>query len=937
MKGIFILVLALTGSLKVCAQASTSNKTVIPVIHKVSGLLTDAAGSPVPGASVILHSSQDSISGMTNEDGIFVFSTVKSSVFSLSILAIGYKAAVRKYLFNDSQVKLILDPVILGEDVGMLKEVKINGTPTIKYKTDTVEYRAADYKIRENANINELLKKMEGFEVGSDNSVSYLGKKLDNAKLNGKEYAGGDVALAIKNLPADIVEKIQVIDDYGFQAAKTGVKTEDSKKVLNITTKPDRSVGTILRPTAGAGGDSRYDEQLFAQHINGNEQLGLIGSFNQSINGVSDNNALVSISSAAIDNSSANFSAPNGGTTKTGVASLNYRDDWGEHVQVNANYNLNTTNVNLVNNSSGALFFNTADAGNYALSTLFTRNAEGYSKQTQHVLDLDLEWSPDKSNLLKISPSLKYDKSLNMNNFTYDQTGLINQNSKGSQADKSTIPATHTLVFYQHVFDKPGRNISVQMEVLGNNKNQQSNSNSTFITKDSLQNLVSDSTIRRVIDRRTTTRNYKTSLTYTEPISPVSRINLTAQVNAKQFNDIMTTNNVAANQTSGRIDSLSNNYRYSFNDYRFGLNYDLVKKKFALNVGILVNPSTLKESGVNQDGLLKRNFIYLLPVFRVQYNWSLEQGMQLNYSGMQNEPAGYQIQPVPDYSSPQNPIIGNPLLKPFVRHTVQLSYQNYIPNDKINLAGELSSVFYHNQIVPNSVLEYSPDLKSYITETRFVNTDGTYSFLGNYSVTKQLENRSYSLALNGWVAKDHTLTFNNNDLNVVSNWRFYEKLGPRISPNDIIEINPFVSYELDKSKNSLPAAIDTKFTILKLGIEGQVHLLSDRTLTLGYNANKNYINGITSALSNNPLVINAFLEQQLFKKRNGILKLAVFDLFNQNKFISRVISANGYTDTNSNRLSRYLMLSFSLNLQKWNGTAKKRGKELKRRGDGSFY
>lgn len=936
MRVTLILLLILNGSLKLCAQQLFSNKSITPVMHEVSGILTDARGIPLAGASVILYSDKDSIARMTNDDGIFVFKDIKLSVFLLSIRALGYSSATRKYLFNESQVKIILDPIILGPEANLLKEVQINGTPTIKYKTDTVEYRAADFKVRENANINELLKKMQGFEVGSDNSVTYLGEKVDKAKLNGKEYAGGDVALAIRNLPADIVEKIQVIDDYGFQSAKTGIKTDGSKKVLNITTKPDKSVGTILQPTTGAGGTGRFDEQLFAQNINGNKQLGLIGRFNNSLNGVSDNDALVSVSSAAINNSPGNLSEPNGGTTKKGVVALNYRDDWGEHLQVNTNYNLNTKNVHTLNSSSGAYFYNTDGVGDNHMSTLFNRSTEGYVRQIQHLMNLDLEWTLDKSNILKITPSFQYERNTINNDFTYDQAGFVNQNSKGTFTDKSTSPAINALVFYQHIFNKPRRNISVQINIIAKKNHQKNSSSSDIITEDSLLNVFTDSTIIRSIARQTNTHNYKTSLTYTEPLSLTSYINFIAQLNAKQYNDNIATDNLSLNYNPDRIDSLSNNYRYSFNDYRFELNYTLEKRKFKLNIGAIINPSSLMGTGVSPDDHIKNSFLYILPTLRLQYIWSLEHNLQIVYSGMQNEPAGYQIQPVPDYSDTQNPILGNPLLKPFIRHNIQLDYSNYIPNDKINLRASISGSIYHNQIVTNTVQMFSEGLKSYINETRFVNTDGSSSYLANYSLSKQLNSRKYSLVLNGWIFKEHQLTFNNNDLNAVDNWRFYEKLGPRIEPNDLIEINPFVSYELDLSKNSLPGSVNSKVKILKLSIDGQVHLLSDRTLTIGYAASKNYISGITSGLANNPLVINTFLEQQLFKKRNGILKLEIFDLFNQNKFVSRVISANGFTDTNSNSFSRYLMISFSLNLQKWDGIPKKKGKVLKRRGDGSF-
>ena len=128
-------------------------------------------------------------------------------------------------------------PVIpLPQPNKTLATVPISATGSIVYKTDTVEYRASDYKVRENSTVNELLKHMEGFQVDSNGNVSANGQAVTKARLNGKDYTGGNLAQAIQSLPADIVQKIQVVDDYGDQAARTGVKDGDPTKVLNITT-----------------------------------------------------------------------------------------------------------------------------------------------------------------------------------------------------------------------------------------------------------------------------------------------------------------------------------------------------------------------------------------------------------------------------------------------------------------------------------------------------------------------------------------------------------------------------------------------------------------------------------------------------------------------------------------------------------------------------
>ncbi len=106
----------------------------------------------------------------------------------------------------------------------------------VTYKEDTVDYKASNYKVRENPAVDEILKNIQGMAVGADGNITHQGQQVTKARVNGKDFMGGDVAKATRNLPADIVDKIQIVDDYGDQAAKTGIKSGAPNKVLNITT-----------------------------------------------------------------------------------------------------------------------------------------------------------------------------------------------------------------------------------------------------------------------------------------------------------------------------------------------------------------------------------------------------------------------------------------------------------------------------------------------------------------------------------------------------------------------------------------------------------------------------------------------------------------------------------------------------------------------------
>ena len=190
--------------------------------------------------------------------------------------------------------------------------------------------------------------------------------------------------------------------------------------------------------------------------------------------------------------------------------------------------------------------------------------------------------------------------------------------------------------------------------------------------------------------------------------------------------------------------------------------------------------------------------------------------------------------------------------------------------------------------------------------------------------------------LNGTASYDYSVGLNRGTPTHTTSYNFRTVFGPRINPNDVIEINPNVSHSLQRTFNSLSTAGNSNITRISANLEGRFYFGKDRSWTIEYNLSKNYVSGIANNVSKNPFVANAFLEKQMFAKRNGILRVAFFDIFNQNNFINRTVSGQGYTDTRSNPLSRYFMVGFTLNLQKWSGRAQRDGRNLQRRGDGSF-
>ncbi len=927
-------------------------KNVPPPIatREISGIVKDTTDLGVPGVTVRLTSERDTLVTSTNPDGIFVFKNVKMATYTMSFTMMGYKQQINKYKQNDAIPRVVMDPIILKSMANTLNEVVINGTPSITYKTDTVEYKASDYIVRENATVDELLKKMEGMEVGNDGSLIHQGNNVTKAKINGKVYSGGDVSTAIQNLPAEIVDKIQIVDDYGDQAARTGIKDGDPEKILNIVTRTDKSVGNSANISAGAGNNERYESSLFGTRLNGNQNLTLNLRLNNTVTGVAANNmggenmggnnggggnrgnggnngGGGNRGGNSSGGNGGNSSSGSGGITNRGTAAFSYRDQLGKKVRINTNYRYNSENSNSLN-SSVSEFYSTR-------GTIFSINESERDNNTKnHNFNLELEADIDSNNFLRVTPEITFVSTYSNSLSSIGQSGqLITQNQLGSSLGSNTKPNIGATVFYQHIFNKPRRNLSLQFSFNTSNQETEQERNTKFY-KDDINVL--DSLVHRLIERRNLTSNYRGSFTYVEPIATNSQLEFNTQVNRNSYDNRAITSDIDAFENRTIVDELSNIYDYSFTQARIALNYryglsNTSKVRFSL--GLTGVPAVLSGTKVSLGTTTNRNSFNLIPIARFQYQFSKTHNLQLNYSGNANEPTFDQIQPVRDVSNPQNTIVGNPDLKVTFNHTIAASYNNYIANQKLNYSVNLNSTFIDNSVVRNVVQIFNNNNQLLRNETRFVNMNGGYRIRGNHSVSKQLNNRKYNLTLSGNVNYNNAVSMSNNVQSVTHIWDITERFGPRINPNEWIEVNPNVSYNITKSKNTINTnEINTQ--TFALNIDGKFYMW--QSLIFGYSARKNFVSGINANITSNPLVINAYIEKEFWKRRASITFQA-FDILEQNNFVSLNVTDLVKTETRTNALSRYFMLRANVRLQKWSGARSRNGRQIMRRGDGSFY
>ncbi len=946
MKSLLFMFAMIIASLQLFAQQPARSRPapVIPPplpLREISGVVKDTTGQGVAGATVFLKSTVDSIKIATNEDGIFVIKNVKMATFLITVSAVGYKPVTRRFLQNDAVKRLVLDPIVMQGENTLIKEVIINGTPSIIYKTDTVEYRASDYKVRENATIDELLKKMEGMEVGNDGSLTFQGQSVTKAKLNGKEFAGGDVPQAIQNLPADIVENIQIVDDYGDQAARTGVKDGDPQKILNITTRADKSVGLTSRTVLQAGSNDRYNGQLSILRINANQQISLIGRVQNTVTGIASSGADGGGRGPGATGGSSGGGNP--GTRLTASPSFSYRDTWAPNLEVLGSYNYNYNDNNSRSASNGVTY---SSRGNGE----FIRSGTSNSTSKGHTASFRVDWDINKRNYLQITPTYSYTGSISNSSSLSDVVNYYNptQHQITSTLNNSTSTRSNygVTVLYQHIFAKQGRNISIQTSINKSDSRSDRDANNRYrFYLDETQNfLKKDSIPHTLVSTTNINTTYRTSVTYVEPLSKTSRLEVNTQMRRSNNDNVAITDTVYADGHTIQLYKLDNIFNYTITEYRSSLNFRYTGTKYNLLFGVQAIPMQLNGTKINAgngtDVHTSQSYFMVSPRLTFNYAWSRTERLDVIYNTSSNEPNFQQIQPFADRTNPNNVIIGNPDLKPSLTNSLNLRYNNYLANSKFNFSVNLTGSFITNQVTTNTsqvetlIIPNDPTSgKKSINETTYININGSHNISGTYNISKQLNDRKYNLSLNGGVTYGYNNAFSNSIAYHTTSWNFNQRFGPRLQPTENIEINPYFSYFLNRQYSTTLNAKATTLQTTSLAIDGRFYFL--KTWQVNYSASKNYVTGV-AAQTTNPLVINAGFEKEFGRKRFITFTFNVYDIFHQNFFIQQTVTSTGVTNTLSNTLSRYFMAGIRLNFQKWSGRPMRNGIPQARRGDGSF-
>ena len=883
--------------------------------------------------------------------------------YKLSVSFIGYNNL--DTTFRVSAPKLNLGVLKLKPGVQIETVVKEAKALRTSQKGDTVSYNAGAFKVVADADVEGLLKKMPGITV-TDGTVEAQGETVKKIFVDGKEFFGEDVTTAIKSLPAEAVDRVEVYNKLSDAAEFSGMDDGEGYKALNIVTRPGMRQGQFGKLYAGFGYDADTETEDKFKYIaggnanifSGDSRISLIGLFNnvnqqnfsfEDILGVSGSGGGGRRGSVG-----QYMMRPQSGVATVNAIGINYSDSWGKRDQVTFQGSYFFNNTNTENRSTVEKWYEAP----MRLDTLMTN---GYSdtKGYNHRFNARLEWKISENQNLMIRPRFSYQSNDPWSRTTGWQFGAPADGGSGySRTDNFSDALRHgynvgTSAVYRAKLGKNGRTITLDGSFSYSDNTNNSNSWSNVLGTLPDRPATGDWNPENYTDLRylrnlapSSSYSLRGSLTYTEPVAKYAQVSFQYRVSynsqERDKRSYITGDDFSiAGLTPDR--SLSNSYESGYLTQSVGPGFRFSKERNTFIANVYYQRSALDGQIVRDDAeKIKHAYNNVTYFMMGQLNINRENSLRLFVSSYTDSPSITDLQSVYDVSDAQNITHGNPNLKPTYSHRVNFHYTNSNVEKgrtfmwMFSMNTTLDYTASHLVQRPGEIVidgeSYSPNFYSTTT-----NLDGYWQlrthlsyglpigFLkSNFNVMAGVIYTKTPSMLGGTV-DSATGMITGGERNDTKNmgYDFRAVLGSNISENVDFTLSWNGTY--NEATNSLNSD-NSKNRYFNHTAQGNLKVVFPLGFTFTASAAYSQYIGFTNDYSEDYLLCNAWLGKKVFRNKRGEVMIGVNDLLNQNRAFSRT-TGSGYTQNSTNSvIGRYYMVQFTYNLRRF---GKKGSRNLK--------
>ncbi len=877
-------------------------------VNVTGSVVEQGSDTPIEQATVRLLNVKDSamVRGVVSaRNGSFTLKNVKKGSYLLHITFIGYDP-----LYQPLQITGKKNPVNVGKlelsdgAIELGEAVVIGKAPEVTVRNDTVEYNADSYKVTEGSVLEDLLKKMPGVEVDSEGKITVNGKEVKKVMVDGKEFFSDDPKVASKNLPAKMIDKLQVLDKKSDMAQMTGFDDGEEETVINLTVKPGMKQGWFGNAYGGYGSKDRYEGNAMVNRFVNNDQITFMGGANNTNNmGFSDLASTMFSGMGGGGGRRGGFGAGSG-ITSSGNAGLNFSKEFKPDKLTlggNTRYSHSDNDARSKSDRQNIL---PGDSSSYDNSEAMSR-----TKSDNFGVDFRLEWKPDTMTQLIFRPSFSLSHSMN-DNFS-DATTLDNERdtvntNKSSNYSESNGYNLNASIDFSRKLNNKGRVFSATLSG-GNSDSYSDGMNRSdivyFNQTDALKNSIIDQRSR--YDNKGF--NYRAYVSWVEPIGHNNFIQATYSISQRKQEALKNVYNQDADGIYNVLDSAySQSYRNNFISQRASLSFKSQRAKFNYTIGLNLDPSySSSENFVGDTTLSKitRKVVNLSPMAQFNYMFDKRTNLRIMYNGRTSQPSMTQLQPVADISDPTNITIGNPDLNPRYTNNVFIRFQQFTPEKQ-----RAFMIMANGSYIINDIVSYtSYNQETGVKTTTYKNVNGNYSGNVRMMLNTPLKNKKFSINSMTMASFANSNGYINEEKNTNRNLILSERGGIDFRSSYLdLGVNGNIRY--NATSNSLQK--ENNQNTFNYGAGGYTTIYLPLNFKIESDVNWSTNSGYGDGFKQNEVLWNASASKSFLKNNQGTLRFKIYDILQQRSNISRSVTASYIQDSEYNTLGSYFMVHF---------------------------
>lgn len=873
--------------------------------YSVSGILVDEKSNPVASAEIaITQKGKLKLTGKTNKEGAFNLD-MYSGRYMLTITSTGYKTYEQNVTIADSNINLGTIHLQLFSQA--LDEVSIVAQAlAMVQKDDTVEYNSGAYKVNPDADAADLVRKMPSIEL-NDKKLTAQGEKVIKVLVDGKPFFGEDPYATLKNLPADIIDKVQVYNEKSDQERFTGFSEGPINKTINIVTKRGKQKGVFGNVFGGGGTDDNkqgiYGTGLTLNRFDGDKRVTLTGQANNvNIRNFSEQGATENTGSTGI--------------TTTQAAGVNYSDKWGKKMDVSGSYFYNATDNSVDRQMRRAYVLPTASG------QVYEESSPSSTDNINHRLGMRISYAPDTVSTLLWQPGF----TVNDGNGVTAREGAtvmgiqpLNETINNNTNTRSVLSVSNSLL-YTRKFSKRGRTFSTSINASNSANNTETiqYARNIYYTN----TLLNDTLDQRVLAQQQSW-NVAGNAVWTEPVSKSGLLKLQYNITYAPSNSDRNAYERVSDVYSNVPDSLLSNTFASRNTaHKTGASYLYKKKDYEVSIGVNYQVAVLiNEQQMPAISTTSRTFSNVLPVATFQYRFSKRRNLQCNYTTNTSTPSITQLQDVVNNADPLHLSTGNPALKQPYNHSLSARYNTSGDKGQNNISASLTGNYTQHYITSGLVVATSDTAVGQIVIPAGaqlsipVNISGNRSLTGNISYSQPIRfiKSRVNININGGINNMPSI------INNVINYQRNTNMGAGLSLNSNISENVdfLISSNTIITRNDNPVNRQLNSTFTSEICRASLNLILWKGIVINSSVTYQANFGLSAGYNVNYMLWNIAVGKKLFRKRQGDIRVSVFDVLKKNNSIQRSVTETYIQDMQSNILQRYFMLVFTYKISKF--------------------